>query len=693
MTSRSLWLGVVAAMLVSCRTAAPSASAPVPAAPKLPADPIERIANLEDRRTLGDGELSRLAQDPSPAIRARALLAMGRIQSVDSTGDLVRGLSDPQPQVRAMAAFGAGLIGLSWHPIPAEVRAQLVTAVTAAEARETAPAPHREELLALGRLGTAPAASLLLERASGSGDAELRGVAAVALGVAMRNKEKPPPGLVERLSPLVQPVNPVSLRDGGAYALSTSKVPEAKPALRGCAQDVDPEVRALCVKGLSDSAGDAELDLLSRALADEDGRVASEAARVLAKMIDRCALVDPCPAVERLLALQTKVTALEQGHLSEGALPLLALAQQGLAPRARNVLLTLRARLDQAQVPPELSDDVAKLDCRYAAALDRQNGALDEVRRCGLGRVSDAARLALGLREVAQSPKLSIGTHPRDVARELLRKEPQVKLAAVEALAETHSESVREDVRAQLSSPDPVLAAAAASAAAELGDTQALPLIRSLAAIVPAHPDVAQPIADALAQLKDVSAEPLLEGWLRSEETTVREAAAKALTALEGTPVVAPQVARWEAAPLPTERPQKLVIRTEKGDITVRLDWELTPRTSGNLVSLARRGYFRGVTFHRIVPDFVVQGGDPRGDGEGGPGYLIRCEVSPRPYVRGTMGMALSGKDTGGSQFFVTTSAQPHLDGRYTAFGEVISGMDVVDRLLEGDRITDVIPE
>jgi cyclophilin family peptidyl-prolyl cis-trans isomerase len=122
----------------------------------------------------------------------------------------------------------------------------------------------------------------------------------------------------------------------------------------------------------------------------------------------------------------------------------------------------------------------------------------------------------------------------------------------------------------------------------------------------------------------------------------------------------------------------------------VRLDADEAPLTSGNLYALASKGYFNGVTFHRVVPNFVAQGGDPRGDGEGGPGYSIRCEMTRRPYRRGTVGMALSGKDTGGSQFFFTHAPQPHLDGRYTAFGEVVSGLDVVDALLEGDIIREV---
>jgi len=88
-----------------------------------------------------------------------------------------------------------------------------------------------------------------------------------------------------------------------------------------------------------------------------------------------------------------------------------------------------------------------------------------------------------------------------------------------------------------------------------------------------------------------------------------------------------------------------------------------------------------------VVPNFVVQDGDPRGDGEGGPGYTIRDELNDRPYLRGTVGMALEWRDTGGSQFFITLSPQPHLDARYTVFGHVVSGMDVVDGIQQGDVI------
>jgi cyclophilin family peptidyl-prolyl cis-trans isomerase len=131
----------------------------------------------------------------------------------------------------------------------------------------------------------------------------------------------------------------------------------------------------------------------------------------------------------------------------------------------------------------------------------------------------------------------------------------------------------------------------------------------------------------------------------------------------------------------------QLYIDTEKGTIQVELAMLEAPLTVHAFTELARQGFFSNITIHRVVPDFVVQDGDPRGDGEGGPGFTLRDELSERPYLRGTVGMALDWADTGGSQFFITHSPQPHLDAKYTVFGEVVSGMDVVDRLAEGDRI------
>ena len=145
--------------------------------------------------------------------------------------------------------------------------------------------------------------------------------------------------------------------------------------------------------------------------------------------------------------------------------------------------------------------------------------------------------------------------------------------------------------------------------------------------------------------------------------------------------------ARWVAAP--PFSPQAYV-ETDRGTIQIELAVLDAPVAVASFIDLARRGFFNGLHIHRVVPDFVIQDGDPRGDGEGGPGYTLRDEINQRPYLRGTVGMALDWEDTGGSQFFITHSPQPHLDGRYTVFGHVVDGMDVVDRTLPRDVIRSV---
>lgn len=135
---------------------------------------------------------------------------------------------------------------------------------------------------------------------------------------------------------------------------------------------------------------------------------------------------------------------------------------------------------------------------------------------------------------------------------------------------------------------------------------------------------------------------------------------------------------------------QRATIRTERGDIQLELFGADAPITVWNFMNLARAGYYRGTGFHRVVPNFVAQDGDPRGDGNGGPGYAIRDEMNPRRYERGAVGMALSGPDTGGSQYFLTHSPQPHLDGHYTVFGRVMAGLAVLDSLVQGDRILSI---
>ena len=134
------------------------------------------------------------------------------------------------------------------------------------------------------------------------------------------------------------------------------------------------------------------------------------------------------------------------------------------------------------------------------------------------------------------------------------------------------------------------------------------------------------------------------------------------------------------------------VITLDSGsEIRIELYPEDAPKTVENFVTLAKKGFYDGLTFHRVVPDFVVQGGDPKGDGTGGPGYRVKAEFNTQKHVRGTVAMARAqDPDSAGSQFYITYGPTPHLDGSYTVFGRVVAGMEHVDRIKQGDRMRTV---
>ncbi|MCA9539854.1 MAG: peptidylprolyl isomerase [Myxococcales bacterium] len=244
-----------------------------------------------------------------------------------------------------------------------------------------------------------------------------------------------------------------------------------------------------------------------------------------------------------------------------------------------------------------------------------------------------------------------------------------------------------------LADADPAVVAEAASAA------EARKLVAAAPGLVGAEQrfsetteyETLQAVLSAIGALKVVGGRGALERHAHHPNAAVRAKAQAALAAMS-LPVPPPPAdyerevevpTRPDAAQLATEA----VVQTTKGPVRLTLFADDAPGTVANFVSLARKGYYDGLLFHRVVPDFVAQGGDPRGDGWGGPGYVIPCEINRHPYGVGAVGMALAGKDTGGSQFFFTHAPQPHLDGGYTVFAQVADGQGVVDALMVGDRI------
>jgi cyclophilin family peptidyl-prolyl cis-trans isomerase/HEAT repeat protein len=280
--------------------------------------------------------------------------------------------------------------------------------------------------------------------------------------------------------------------------------------------------------------------------------------------------------------------------------------------------------------------------------------------------------------------------------------DPRVKAAALTALAAVKAPDLGAQVSAALAAEAEVLRTAAVNLVAREKLPDAAALLRAAYERGKQDKgfDVRAAALEGLAGLGAEAARATLTEALADREWAVRVKAIELLRKLD------PAADVSAARPAPTGRAREAYaepalvspafspqayLDTNRGRVQIELDVINAPQTTHNFIALARRGYFNGVALHRVVPNFVVQGGDPGGDGEGGPGYAIRDELSDLPYLRGTVGMALSWADTGGSQFFVTHGPQPHLDGRYAVFGRVVDGMDVVDGLRRWDVIERVL--
>jgi cyclophilin family peptidyl-prolyl cis-trans isomerase len=427
-------------------------------------------------------------------------------------------------------------------------------------------------------------------------------------------------------------------------------------------------VRATCAKALADVGVEADADVLGPLAGDADGRVAAEAARTLTKLVAKCADA----GCRTLRALQ------------DVKLPWRPSVVQAVTfehPRGMAAAALLRAAYEAVPKATGLDERTrAILACKLAMARDRAVGHLELVPVCGGARVTERERgvwMAEALAEAGGPELAKLAASPHAAVREA---------AAEGAGAAT--------VVKLLADQDAPVVAAAAERAEALKLASAEPQLRTALGRVhgPDAVEAQQALLAAVASLKLRAAEPEVRKLVDAEPYALRQAAVHALTALTGKPM------SIRAPSLPTGAPPKLpptIVRLEttRGTIRARLWVDDAPRTAANLVTLARKKFYDKLVVHRVVPDFVSQGGDPRGDGAGGPGYLIPCEIGMRRYGEGLMGMALSGRDTGGSQFFFTHAPEPHLDGRYTAFGEIVSGLDVATALVEGDVILELTVE
>jgi HEAT repeat protein/cyclophilin family peptidyl-prolyl cis-trans isomerase len=640
---------------------------------------IERLTHvtmLEDQRSLGQGELDRLLHDPDRGVRRRAALAAGRIGDPSICPSLIELMNDGEPEVRQMAAFALGQIG------DKQGVERLVLSL-----KDPDPMVRGRAAEALGKIGDARAAPEV-------GKMVLAATPKSTSVVTVRGDDPGSPtdpwlelrlGLLAlaRLKDAQTAQGVLLLPDGKprydwwAATFVAMRIGNASlnPLLLAAAGSSDPLARAYAARGLGATKDPSVIDRLCAMTADKDEWVVVAALRALTSFQDQ------------------KGTAAAAAALGSQSVAIKGEALRALA--ALPVDSTLQARV--VTFVGDEQPSVRSAALLALAHLDREEFGLV---LSGLDPDPDSSvrsALATALGEVGDEPSVS---H----LFLMLRDEDQRVLPAVlEALKKARGNDAAETLKKALAHKDFAVRAAAAEA---LGSLKVQGVSTSLAeaykhALDDPEPDARVAAIRALGEQKDDTARQTLAAAAKSDPSRVaRETAGRLLRSLgQEPPPPGPEpidrpYADYRSAMLPYEPipgvplyTPRAFIKTRKGTIEIYLDVVQAPMTTSSFIRLAKRGFFDGLTFHRVVPGYVIQGGDPRGDGNGGPGYTLRCEIGERPYGRGAVGMALDGKDTGGSQFFITHVPTPQLDGGYTLFGWVVNGMDTVNATQQGDVI------
>lgn len=666
LVSSTLLLAAAFLSLVACRSASPVAAPSVPAAATTSPDAasattLESRAMLllmADRRLFDATALELMLSGP---VEVRRALARTLGQIGDPRGrSLLQGLLvDTDAEVRRAAAFALGELGAG------EARRALIVAAVDDDGEVGALAVE-----ALGKIG-APLGEV--RRALGALE-EGEGWARLA-PFLFRFRE--PEMVTAALAGLAR--EEVEIRAGCAYALGREARPEGVEALRALLADSDPFVRAWAARGLGEVGGLDDLSRLAPLLDDAADLPRIQAMRAGGRLLARFTALPPLDWGDQLVA------AIDAGH-----------------PGTATAALEVAGRF----LPhPELE---SRLRERLEGGEPRQRELA--LLALAAGRVADAAA-RVEAAAAAADPRLRVraaeaaaGLAAVEVLTRLMEDaEPRVRVAALEGLAGGAGELLPELLRAALADADPTVRATALDLAARQPVLPAVDLARALdAARADRMNDARLAGVRALAARAQAEAEErtaVLEALGRLLEDADRLVRREAAAGLAGLGVPHPEVGPGEGGRsldyyrqvlAQTGTPRRVEMATERGALELELACPEAPLTCLSFLQLARQGYFDGLSFHRVVPDFVVQGGDPRGDGWGGPGYALRDEINRLRYRRGALGMALSGPDTGGSQFFLTLSPQPHLDGGFTVFGRLVGGEGVLDQIRQGDRILTV---
>lgn len=669
--------------LAACATAPPPAPAPEPQAGPHGITSAEeaQILRLEDRREYDAAVAHAWAQHPNALHRERIAIALGRIGAIvfnDTNGDGLRDdgermagvdvltslSSDPEFSVRRAVAFALGEIGepaaidtlftLARDTQHSDVAAEAVEALSKMAAQVDL--PRYAELTA----STAPA-----------------GVRARAFRFLFRF------GKDEAIAATALDDADPDIRREAAYALSRRTYPAAAATLVLTLTDSDTLTRSYAARALGlFGTADTVAPLLD-ATGDMHPWVRTNAARSLVQIFDRTP------------------RAIERGQVHDDAIRSITLSADP-DPGTRAVaidLLAWYARHDQTAKKRllELAVDGGAWQRELAAGAiakhfgDDPDAPLDALLQTDAVWVKvRVAEASGGLEKRGAELRRRLATDESATVRAAaIGAIPDAKVLAEIDLVERAIED--NDVVVRGTAIDRYVLQTRDDAARKF---EVLTAAEQRALSDPTN-DARVSAVSAIGQVESSEREAFLRQRLADRDPVIRRIAAELLAEKV-------TMKRVQYAPLPINRPieeyiavaewaatpHTATIRTERGSIDLMLLPQSAPMTVKNFADLAARGYFNGTSFMRVVPNFVIQGGDPRNDMSGGPGYAIRDEINLQKYTRGAVGTALSGPDTGGSQFFITHSPQPHLDGGYTIFGRVIHGMSgVADQTERGARV------
>ena len=674
-------------------------------------DAEREILTLQDQRSLGNGALTAYLTNENPQLRSRALLALANIQDTTTVSSVASLLNDTDANVRAAAAFALGQLGVN------KAQEQLLARLRQ-ESDSTAAGRMFE---ALGRVGDERALDALVEDSVHGAGAFLRAEQTIAVArFALRGikNERSIWFCFEQTShpsPEVRWRALFALWRTAPHGLVDIEIAKRQEDLTTLAQDPNVDVRVNLTTLVGRSKASSAVDLL-RAVQEADQKnpnwlVEVQLTRAIAALAaSQPELVDEL--IECLVSTNDHVKIAALQSLDNMGKP--AVMESADTTKLKDMLITLSTRRNPSA---ELTRGEAFIALArfFPEEFTRRNFLAEKglsVREQtkvleALTYIPSGRSLAIMLK-VLDDPNVRVAMAAWDFIRRLLT--PGLIMTKIRSADPDWIDARPSLYRKTLNSlkrKDMAITHLVSNALADttyfgifkdgnLADSLAIALKSAFEKLAsPDDVEAMQAAAAAMGVIKDNRFVPTLEKTLNDPDKTVAVASADALRQITGKDYSG-QIPKSTKA-LHTDydwstleslnASSKVMIETSKGTITLQLLRDDAPFTVLNFVKLVRKHFYDGLQFHRVVPNFVIQGGDPRGDGWGGPGYAIRSEYSFARFGRGMVGIASAGKDTEGCQFFITHIPTPHLDGRYTIFARVLNGQDVVDRIQIGDTI------